>query len=97
MPFDSSNLMRYLGAASIAIAVFGGVVALYFLAGRNYGTMPGIGGYQAVFALAALWFTNLITMLVNVAYYLCWSRHNWLKVLIFVQLVVAFLAPVALD
>lgn len=94
---NSSSAMRYVGAVSIGIAVSGSIVALCLLAGPNYGTMPGIGGYQKIFALAALWITNLMTLLLNAIYFIYWRQLRWLKVLILVQMIVALTALFSLD
>lgn len=89
MNLESSSAMRYLGVVSIGVAAFGLIVALCLLAGRNYGTMPGIGGYQAVFALFAVWITNIITLSFNSVYFFYWRQPRWLKALLLVQMITA--------
>lgn len=89
--------MRSVGAISICVAASGLTVALCLLAGRSYGTMPGIGGYQTVFALAAVWLTNLITLLLNSIYFLYRRQPRWLKSLIFVQVIFTLIPLFSLD
>ncbi|KAA8697731.1 Uncharacterized protein ALO80_04501 [Pseudomonas caricapapayae] len=90
MPFSSFDRSRYIGFASIAVVVIGIGVALFFLSlQRDWFQV------QKVLAITALWFANLISTVLNAAYWFIRRGPKWLAVLLGIQLIMVISGAVA--
>lgn len=94
---STSPKTRYLGTISIGLVIAGSILSLFLLTGPSHGTMPGIGGYQKIFALFSLWVTNLLTLILNAIYFFYVRKPRWLKIILLLQLTVALIALLPLS
>jgi hypothetical protein len=91
MPFSSFYLSRYIAFASVAVVAVGVCVAIFFL--NLDGDWPQI---NRVLAAAALWFTNLISAVLNTVYWFIRRAPKGLVILLAVQWVVALAGALSL-
>ncbi|KTC57237.1 hypothetical protein [Pseudomonas savastanoi] len=83
MPFSSFYRSRYIGFASIAVVVIGIGFALFFLSLQSDWFQV-----KKVLAITVLWFANLISTVLNAAYWFIRRGPKWLTVLLGIQLII---------
>ncbi|MFJ4445570.1 hypothetical protein ACIPZ8_26240 [Pseudomonas sp. NPDC089422] len=83
-----TRLSRYLGFTSLAIAVVGVLFSLY-VAVDSGGYVPFLGSDPAMWGLAFFWLTNVITLVLNAAVWLCGRRPAWFSWTIAAQMLLA--------
>lgn len=89
LSFDVFSQSRYIGFASIAVAIVGVGFALFFLSMTS-----GWFQIQSILALTALWVANLISTVLNAVYW--WMRRGpkGLVILLGIQCVIVLAGPI---
>ncbi|QCI10761.1 hypothetical protein E6B08_04790 [Pseudomonas putida] len=92
MPDDALRFTRRLAFFSIAVVLFGAALALYVLMSRTSSPID----IRGILALAVLWLTNLVSMLLNAVYWFIRRSPKEVLVTVGVQAVLVVLGGIPL-
>lgn len=87
MPDEALRVTRWMPCLSITAVILGSIFALYLL---QKPSSSFVSSY--LFSFAVMWFTNLVSMVLNVIYWYVRRGPKWLSVTLLIQAGV-FLAP----